>query len=243
MPGFGRLKSTDPRNVSYLMHRALAPVEAANPVLLKTWGFRGTPLDQGNTGTCTGHAGAHFIHCSPIAHRKFIDPFLLYREAVLLDEYPDNDLDATRENKDLQAGSSGTGVAKALEHRGTISEYLWAQRFEDAITWVLTRGPVMVGSNWYSSMMTPTPAGYLTVQGGASIVGGHEWLIRGVDKKRGLALMVNSWGGGWGGSGRWVGAKVRPGHALIDFATLARLFHEDGDCVSALESGKPKPPA
>lgn len=235
MPGFGRRPSTDLRNAAHPMHRALAPTEAANPIVQKTWGFRGVPLDQGDTGTCTGHAGAHFIHCSPIAHRRFIDPFLLYREAVLQDEYTDNDLDATLPNDQLQAGSSGTGVAKALNKRGLLKEYLWAQRFEDAITWVLTRGPVMVGSNWYSSMMTPNASGRLVITPGASIVGGHEWLIRGADKKRGLALMVNSWGPSWGGVGRWVGSKVRGGHALIDFDTLARLFHEEGDAVSAIE--------
>ncbi len=236
MPGYGRLRSTDPRNASFHMHRALAPTEAANPVLLKTWGFSGVPLDQGLSGTCTGHAGAHFIHCSPIAHKTFIDPFILYREAVLSDEYTDNDSDAVKANNDdLQAGSSGTGVAKALEKRGLISSYLWAQRFEDAITWVLTRGPVMVGSNWYESMEKPNASGRLVITPGSPIVGGHEWLIRGADKKRGLALMVNSWGPKWGGVGKWEGAKVRPGHALVDFDTLARLFHEDGDVVSAIE--------
>jgi hypothetical protein len=237
VPGFGRRPSTDVRNVAHLMHRRLAPIEAANPIIQKTWGFKGVALDQGNTGTCTGHAGAHFIHCSPISHRGFLDPFALYREAVLLDEYDDNDDDATKiTNAGLQAGSSGTGVAKALSRRELITEYLWAQRFEDAITWVLTRGPVMVGSNWYSSMMNVSPAGHLVISPGAGIVGGHEWLIRGANKKRGLALVVNSWGPAWGGVGRWESAKVRPGHALIDFATLARLFHEDGDAVSAIEA-------
>jgi hypothetical protein len=156
---------------------------------------------------------------------------------VLLDEYDDNDADATAANvSDLQAGSSGTGVAKALAKRGTISEYLWAQRMEDAITWVLTRGPVMVGSNWYTSMEETTAEGMVKITPLAGIAGGHEWLIRGADKKKGLVLCVNSWGPLWGGgSKRWAGKQVRGGHFLLDFDTLARLFHEEGDAVSAIE--------
>lgn len=238
MPGLGRLPSTDQRNAAYLMHRTLTPAEVVSPLTSKTWAFTGKVLDQGETGTCTGHAGAHAIHCSPIPHAGFINPFDLYREAVLMDEYPDNDADATELNDSkLQAGSSGTGVAKALSKRGLLVSYLWAQRFEDAINWVLSRGPVMIGSNWYSSMFTPTKEGLLKITTTASVAGGHEWLLRGVDKKAAVALMVNSWGAGWNSkaTGKWDGGKVPVGHAIIDFTTLARLFHEDGDAVSIIE--------
>jgi hypothetical protein len=237
MFAYGRLKSTDERNALHPMHRALGPVAALTVPQEKTWGFTGKVLDQGQTGTCTAHAGAHFIHASPISHKGFLDPFQLYREAVLLDEYDDNDSDATAPTPALlQAGSSGTGVAKALAKRGVISEYLWAQRMEDAVTWVLTRGPVMVGSNWYASMEDPTPEGMVRIGVNSAIVGGHEWLIRGADKDKALVLCVNSWGPGWGGgSKRWKGRAVPAGHFLLDFDTLARLFHEDGDAVSALE--------
>lgn len=238
MPGLGRLRAIDKRNEQHLMHRRLGPVAALKVPEQKTWGFRGAPLDQGNTGTCVAHAAAHFIHASPFSHRKFIDPFKLYRELVLLDEYPENDHEAEEQSvSGLQMGSSGTGGAKALHKRGLISEYLWAQRMEDAITWVLTRGPVMLGTNWYNSMFQATPDGMLKIAAGSGIAGGHEWLIRGADKKKGRALMVNSWGPGWGGgTGKWTaGAKIPGGHAVVDFETLARLFHEDGDAVSCLE--------
>lgn len=240
MPAFGRLKSIDPRNGNFLMHRNLSPGEALKVPNVHSWGFTGSVLDQGNTGTCTAHAAAHFLHASPIAHKGFIDPFALYREAVLLDEYSDNDGDATaRSNSDLQAGSSGTGVAKAMDKRGLLSEYLWAQRMEDAIVWVLSRGPVMVGSNWYTSMEDTTSEGYVKITPGAGVAGGHEWLIRGADKKRGIVLCVNSWGNAWGGgTARWAGNDLKGGHFLLDFDTLARLFHEDGDAVSAIEKKK-----
>lgn len=237
--GLGRRPSTDPRNAAHPMRRLLAEVPPTLPVPdLKTWAFKGEPLNQGNTGTCTGHAGAHMIHAAPISHRGFLSPWVLYREAVLCDEYGDNDSDAA-ETSDarLQAGSSGTGIAKALTKRGTITDYLWAAEMRDANLWVLTRGPVMVGSNWYGSMFTPTPEGFVKISPTAGIAGGHEWLIRGVDMKRAVALAVNSWGPEWNAhaTGKWVRSRVSGGHFLIDFGTLERLFREDGDVVSCRE--------
>lgn len=236
MPGLGRLRSTDVRNAAFLMHRTLGPVAALKVPDNKTWAFSGQPLNQGETGTCVAHAMAHFIHAAPLEHKKFLNAFDLYRELVLLDEYADNDVEATRPDDELQMGSSGTGGMKALRARNLIESFLWAQRMEDAITWVLTRGPVAIGSNWYNTMFDPTKEGYLRIGATAGIAGGHEWIIRGADKKRGLALMVNSWGPEWGsGTAKWQGAKLRGGHALIDFDTLARLFHEEGDAVSGIE--------
>lgn len=238
MPGLGRLRSIDPQNLQYHMHRSLTPAEVTTALTNKTWGFSGSPLDQGNSGTCTGHMAAHFIHCSPIPHKGFIDPFKTYRLAVTLDEYPDNDADATApNNEDLQAGSSGTGVMKALTQMGLLQGFLWAQRFEDGVTWCLTRGPIGMGTNWYSSMFDATREGFVKIASNASIAGGHEWLIRGVDKKLGLALAVNSWGPKWNATatGKWASKKLPAGHFLIDFETLARLFREDGDVVSGVE--------
>jgi hypothetical protein len=238
MPGLGRRPAVDPRNAAHPMRRLLAEVPPVLPVPdLKTWDFRGYPLDQGNTGTCTAHAAAHFIHSAPLSHRGFMDPFALYREIVLLDEWTDNDREAQGPISGMQGGSSGTGAAKALEKRGLISEYLWAAEMRDAILWLLTRGPVMVGSNWYSSMFTATKEGFVKITQAASIAGGHEWILRAADTRRAVCLGVNSWGADWNrdATGLWVRARLRPGQFLIDFGTLERLFLEDGDAVSAIE--------
>jgi hypothetical protein len=219
------------------MHRTLGPVAPLQVPDDKTWSFSGSPLDQGDTGTCTGHAAVHFIHAAPISHKTFLNPFDVYRLGVTLDEYDDNDGDANLPDAECQAGGSGTGVMKALKQLGHLEGFLWAQRFEDGITWCLTRGPVCVGTNWYGSMFDPTPEGFVKITAGAGIAGGHEWLIRGADKKRAVALAVNSWGPKWNAkaTGRWGKTKLPAGHFLIDFETLSRLFHEDGDVVSGIE--------
>lgn len=232
--GLGRLRSTDPRNMQHPMARHLAAPGAPLPVR-KTWTFKGNVvLDQGASGTCTGHAGVHFIHCAPLSHKAFLDPYKLYREAVLLDEYSNNDGDATLQpDSALQGGSSGTGIAKALAKRDLIqAEYVWGSTSREAIEWVLTRGPVMMGSNWYESMFNPTLEGFVKITPGTTLAGGHEYVIRGVDQRRAIAELVNSWGSRWNAG---PGKKTRPGFFLMDFETLERLFNEDGDAVSCLE--------
>lgn len=220
--------------------RAALPPPPPDQVTVRTWPFFGDPLDQDESGTCVAHAGAHAIHCGPISHRKFLDRWALYRLIVTLDEFPDNDHEANEpDNNKLVYGSSGLGGAKALEKMGLISEYKWALGdLNAAIAWVLTRGPVMVGTNWYSSMFTPTPEGLIKISPGSHNAGGHEYLWRGVDMRRGLAEIVNSWGPQWNAhaTGRWGTARIRPGHAVVPLEVLERLIvREDGDAVSIIE--------
>ena len=236
--GLGRLPSTDARNDQHPMTARLPRVSAPLPTK-RRWAFLGDPLNQGQSGTCAGHAGAHFLHAAPIRHKAFIDAFQLYREAVLLDEYGDNDGDATCVTTGCNAGTSGTGVAKALDKRGLLVEYLWAQTTRDLVEWVLTRGPVMVGTNWYSSMFTPDRQGFVKIDPTATVDGGHEYVVLGVDTKQGVAELVNSWGPTWNARAAGIpNHPVRPGHFLMDFTVLERLFHEDGDAVSAIEKAK-----
>ena len=232
MPGTGRRPSIDPRNELHPMRRALAEVPPVLPVPdIKVWRFDAQPLNQGNTSTCTAHAGVQFIHAEPFRHRGFIPPFEFYREVVVNDEYDDNDHEATGPIEGMQLGSSGTGVAKALQKRGLIGPYLWGTKLQDVILWVLTRGPVMIGSNWYDSMMNPTEEGFIKILNSSPGGMGHEWLLRGVDTKRGIGHAVNSWGPDWNRKAK----GCRPGHFLIDLDTLDRLMREDGDAVSAIE--------
>lgn len=234
--GLGRRPAIDPRNAAHPMARHLVAPSAAIAITLptkKTWAFDGSVLDQRSSGTCTGHAGAHFIHCAPLRHKGFLNPFTLYREAVLLDEYGDNDGDATiTDDMALDGGSSGTGVAKALDRRGLLTEYVWGSTLAEIVRWVQSRGPVMLGSNWYSSMFNPTLEGFVKIAPNATIDGGHEFVLRGVDTSRGIGNLINSWSPRWNSG---PGKKCRPGHFLASFETLERLMHEDGDGVSAIE--------
>ena len=70
MAGFGRRYAPDDRDRSYLMRRMLAAPSAVALPTRKTWGIAKTALDQGETGTCVGHAWRNFLRCAPIRTEK-----------------------------------------------------------------------------------------------------------------------------------------------------------------------------
>jgi hypothetical protein len=84
---------------------------------------------------------------------------------------------------------------------------------------------VVLGTNWYSSFARPDREGIVRIEPKAKVVGGHAYLLRGVDTRRALARCANSWGDGWGLSGEF----------LLPFRDLERLILEDGEACSAVE--------
>jgi len=123
-------------------------------------------------------------------------------------------------------GTSVRALMKALTARGRMKSYVWEFELQPAIEWVLTMGTVVLGTNWYPKMFTPDKNGLVTLgPPGVLPVGGHAYLWRGVDTKRGLATCSNSWGDGWG----------RSGDFTISLRDLERLIHEQGECAAAVE--------
>jgi hypothetical protein len=140
-------------------------------------------------------------------------PEIIYALAQRNDEWPGEDYD----------GSSVRGGAKALQAMGKISAYGWAFNAQDALQWVGNHGPVVLGTNWYASMMTPRQDGILIVKG--RNIGGHAYLLLGYDDRKDLALIQNSWGTDWGLNGR----------AWIRYVDLDRLIKEDGEACAPTE--------
>ena len=108
--------------------------------------------------------------------------------------------------------------------------YAFAGSVAEVVTWVLTTGPVITGTNWYSGMMLPDATGRVKISG--EKVGGHEWTINGADTDKQLFYCVNSWGTGWG----------QGGHFAISFDDHARLLAEYGDACVTAEVGAEPPP-
>lgn len=220
--GLGRQIAVDNRDQLHPM-QSLLPKRIT--VTSKSWWDLGAWLDQGQTGTCVGHAWAHWVEDSPVNPADTIDPFAVYAEACQLDEWVDND------DADVNWGTSVRGGVKALQARGLVEQYLWAWDVATVRDSVLLKGPVIVGTNWYEEMFDPgmvesaDGSKRLTLEAEGPLVGGHAYVLNGVNVNRQLFRVKNSWGREWGNEGR----------AFISFDTMERLLAEEGEACMAVQ--------
>lgn len=212
--GLGRRFAPDDRDRAFLLREVL-PEEPKRD--WRYWWQRGAQLDQGNTGTCVGHAWAHFIEDGPITHPGTIDPFAIYDEATHVDEWQGNE-------GDRNFGTSVRAGAKALQARGLVPEYRWAFTLEDVVLALLDKGPVVVGTDWHRSMSRPGPDAFVYPDG--NVEGGHAYLLNGVSVSARKLRFKNSWGPSWG----------QNGHAWICFEDFEELLTVEGEACLAVEA-------
>jgi hypothetical protein len=188
-------------------------------------------FDQGNLGSCTGNAATGCVGTEPFYQTLPANTVLdeatainVYSDATHIDSapgsYPPDD-----------TGSDGISVAKIVQQRGWISGYQHAFTLNDALAALSNRGPVIVGTNWYSSMFNPTLDGELTIGANDTIAGGHEYILDEIDVTNQRVWMQNSWGTTWGQNGR----------AWMSYATLQRLLSEQGDVTVFVPLTHPAP--
>jgi len=225
----GRIHHPDPRDHNYLLPHN-ASVALAQPTLThKLWTINAQHLDQGDTGTCVGHGWRNFLRCAPIqTSAKSPSAFDIYRGAVLLDPWPENDGEAKLPDNSsgMDSGTTVRAGAKALQNLGRLASYAWAFSLTPAVNWVLTKGPVVLGTDWHEDMFSPNSKGVVDI--GGEIAGGHCYLLRGVDTKTRMARCTNSWGNSWN--------PVLKGDFLIDFDSLDALIRVGGEVCTAIQS-------
>jgi hypothetical protein len=203
--GLGRLFAPDERDCEYLAKRLLS-AEPDKPRAKYRYYKLGPRINQGNTPQCVGYSARNFLAASP-KMRKHAEPHptVLYRGAQEHDEWPGNNY----------AGSSVRGAAKYMQQQGYITgDYLWAFDVETVLDWILrSKGPVIFGTNWYTSMYEPDKKGFVTL--GGRIDGGHAYLVYGANEAKGTLSCVNSWGPTWGKNGTF-GMSLETAHRLIN---------------------------
>ena len=173
-------------------------------------------LDQGQTGHCVGFGWSQFLNTLGTDgiddHYADADGHALYYECKIIDGEP------KQEN-----GSSVHSGAKAVKARGRIQGYAWANTISEVEQWLLTKGPVTVGTDWWTTMFDPDPTGLINV--GGKVEGGHCYVLDGYDPTTGLFRIQNSWGSSWG----------QNGYAYISMKDFGTLLDAQGEACVAVE--------
>jgi hypothetical protein len=146
----------------------------------------------------------------PLTHAEALN---LYSVATHLDTIP-----GTYPLKD--PGSTGLAVMKVAKQCGYIKGYGHAFGINHALE-ALTVAPVVTGVNWYDGFYTPKHG---TITKSGPNVGGHEFLVVGIDTEAKTVLACNSWGPHWGSKG----------YFEFSWSLWEELLHLDGDVTTAL---------
>jgi hypothetical protein len=229
-----RIPRTDPRLGRHVHHDSLSrgyAFRASTRKLASVRHPRRVPVfDQLRLGSCVPNGGVGCLGTDP-----FYDALrsrVTWTEAACLDFYRK----VTRADpwpgqwEPTDTGSDGLSMAKVFTADTLISGYLHAFTFADALAALADR-PLITGVNWYDSMFDPTAEGEVRVTAGASVAGGHEFVVDELDMERQRVWATNSWGTSWGVSGRF----------WLSFATWTRLLGEDGDVTVFVPVTDPPP--
>lgn len=206
--GLGRIYLPDERDLAYPLSAVLP--RTAPERRWRYWWANGWWGDQGARPWCVAYSMLHKASDGPTTVRPVpaVSPREVYCAAQMIDPWPGDCENNQYDGTSVRAG------AKVLQSLGVISEYRWARTFQDVIDAVLQVGPVVLGTTWYTRMMNVDDRGFIRAEGGD--VGGHAYLLNGVNLNRGVARIKNSWGRGWGNDG----------HAWISLEHLEKLLDE-----------------
>jgi len=238
----GRIPNTDLRRFNHLLPKVSSSVRKATTKLKGRMWLTFPAMNQGDKGYCVAYSGVQFLTAAPVINitKWYDNPEELQKLARKYDGLPHKGLE----------GSTSDGLFKALREEGFVKNYKWAIAGEVAksagkeimtgedlvnitINHVLKKAPVIAGSVWLKSMLDIDKNGFVKVNPKSESVGGHNYLIKGVDlevqcpdKSKGAFRILNSWG---------LDDFGQHGECWLSFTDADWLWSMDGDIVTSNE--------
>jgi hypothetical protein len=181
------------------------------------------PIDQLQVGSCTGEAAIAVLdsvpHWAPgqptLGQSDAYNAYSLEQQLMGYGPFPPAD-----------NGGSGPEVCQALKKAGVIYQYQHATTLEEALLALVPR-PVMTGVNWYTSFDEPSSAGLIEIAPGATVRGGHEFMVFQILLRERLVGCLQSWGPTFGVGIPSLG--IRGGVFYMSFDTWNTLLSQQGD--------------
>lgn len=213
--GLGRMEQFDDRSLNFPIMATLSVEQVTKPRSY-TWNCA-TYLNQGSIGACVGFSWSHEIAAKPVVRPVSYESALkVYIEAQKIDEWPGENYE----------GTSVLAGAKIIKSLGYLDEYRWAFGVSELVLAVGYKGPAVLGIPWYDGMFTPDSEGIIRPTGRQ--VGGHAILANGVNIKKQLFRLHNSWGWMWG----------KGGDCFISFDDMDHLLRNRGEACIPVKRGK-----
>ncbi len=208
-------------------HRATGgPPPLAPKIISVVHKSAGLPLDQGDAGSCTGDATVGALNTVP--HWAPGNPTLGQADAYRLYSVEEVDLGYGPYPPNDQGGT-GMAACEAGIKLGWLDGFQSTTDVHEAVLALVLR-PVITGVNWYTSFDDPAPSsayipGLVTIADGATVRGGHEFVVVAINAAAKLVWAVNSWGDSYG-----VPYSGIPGGCFcFTFSTWNTLLCQAGD--------------
>jgi len=183
--GMGFRQQPDSRDAAYPLASLMAMKAGPKRIpISKAW-KSSMVMDQGQTSECVGFGCRLLLDAEPFVWPASLSPGTIYREARARDEFPD----------DTEGTSVRAGLDVLKEH-GFIDAYYWADRVDVMGEYILTRGPVIVGTDWLTGMSNVDKDGFVMAVGRNT--GGHCYVATRCNFKEEWIGFQNSWGKSFG---------------------------------------------